>query len=84
MQADTSSHRFLEYGTHEGALYGTKLDTIRDVINSGYMAVLDVEPPVFPHFIFFNIDVIFIICSQTQSCFNNILFNDISVNNLVL
>lgn len=47
MQADTSSHRFLEYGTHEGALYGTKLDTIRDVINSGCMAVLDVEPPVF-------------------------------------
>lgn len=46
MQKDMASHRFLEYGTHENALYGTKLDTIRDVINSGYVAVLDVEPPV--------------------------------------
>ena len=46
MQKDTASHRFLEYGTHESAIYGTKLDTIRDVVNSGYIAVLDVEPPV--------------------------------------
>ena len=47
MQKDAASHRFLEYGTHENAIYGTKLDTIRDVINSGSIAVLDVEPPVY-------------------------------------
>lgn len=46
MQADAMQNRFLEYGTHERAMYGTKLDTIRDVINSNYVAVLDVEPPV--------------------------------------
>ena len=46
MLMDTASHQFLEYGTHENAMYGTKLDTIRDVINNGYIAVLDVEPPV--------------------------------------
>ncbi|XP_065055770.1 peripheral plasma membrane protein CASK-like isoform X2 [Rhopilema esculentum] len=45
MLMDTASHQFLEYGTHENAMYGTKLDTIRDVINNGYIAVLDVEPP---------------------------------------
>jgi len=45
MQKDAASHRFLEYGTHENAIYGTKLDTVRDVINNGSIAVLDVEPP---------------------------------------
>lgn len=44
--SDISQNRFLEYGRHEGDMYGTKLDTVRDVINSGLMAVLDVEPPV--------------------------------------
>lgn len=45
MMSDISQNRFLEYGRHEGDMYGTKLDTVRDVINSGLMAVLDVEPP---------------------------------------
>ncbi len=46
MLSDVAANRFLEYGTHENAIYGTKLDTIRDVINSNHVAVLDVEPPV--------------------------------------
>eukprot|EP00794_Sanderia_malayensis_P010960 gene10960-12121_t len=45
MLADASANRFLEYGTHENAIYGTKLDTIRDAVNSNRIAVLDVEPP---------------------------------------
>lgn len=35
---------FLVVGTHEDAMYGTKLDTIRRIHNEGKMAILDVEP----------------------------------------
>lgn len=31
-------------GTHEDAMYGTKLDTIRRIHTDGKMAILDVEP----------------------------------------
>lgn len=31
-------------GTHEDAMYGTKLETIRRIHNEGKMAILDVEP----------------------------------------
>lgn len=34
----------LSAGTHEDAMYGTKLDTIRRIHNEGKMAILDVEP----------------------------------------
>lgn len=36
--------RYLEYGEHNGHLYGTHLDTIRDVIRRGKMCVLDCSP----------------------------------------
>ncbi|XP_022701250.1 peripheral plasma membrane protein CASK-like isoform X3 [Varroa jacobsoni] len=44
MLRDIATNQYLEYGGHEGAMYGTKLDTIRRIINSGKMAILDVEP----------------------------------------
>ena len=44
MLADIAANEYLEYGTHERALYGTKLETIRQIIRSGRMAILDVEP----------------------------------------
>ena len=31
-------------GTHEEAMYGTKLETIRQIHSEGCMAILDVEP----------------------------------------
>lgn len=31
-------------GTHEDAMYGTKLETIRKIHQDGRMAILDVEP----------------------------------------
>lgn len=34
----------LPSGTHEDAMYGTKLETIRKIHNEGRMAILDVEP----------------------------------------
>lgn len=44
MLADIEANKYLEYGTHQGAMYGTKLDTIRDNLNQGLTAILDVEP----------------------------------------
>jgi calcium/calmodulin-dependent serine protein kinase len=44
MMADISANEYLEYGTHEDAMYGTKLDTIRRIHAEGKMAILDVEP----------------------------------------
>lgn len=44
MMADIAANDYLEYGTHEDAMYGTKLDTIRRIHADGKMAILDVEP----------------------------------------
>ncbi|XP_017847028.1 peripheral plasma membrane protein CASK isoform X7 [Drosophila busckii] len=44
MMADIGANEYLEYGTHEEAMYGTKLDTIRRIHTEGKMAILDVEP----------------------------------------
>ncbi|XP_058981447.1 peripheral plasma membrane protein CASK isoform X9 [Musca domestica] len=44
MMADIAANEYLEYGTHEDAMYGTKLDTIRRIHTEGKMAILDVEP----------------------------------------
>ncbi len=46
MMADIAANEYLEYGTHEEAMYGTKLDTIRQIHEQGLMAILDVEPQV--------------------------------------
>ncbi|KAG5683504.1 hypothetical protein PVAND_012779 [Polypedilum vanderplanki] len=37
-------NNFLEYGEHNGNLYGTHLDSIRNVIKEGKMCVLDCAP----------------------------------------
>lgn len=44
MLRDIATNQYLEYGSHEGAMYGTKLETIRRIIAEGKMAILDVEP----------------------------------------
>ncbi|XP_031337853.1 peripheral plasma membrane protein CASK isoform X2 [Photinus pyralis] len=44
MMADIAANEYLEYGTHEEAMYGTKLETIRKIHHEGKMAILDVEP----------------------------------------
>lgn len=46
MMADIAANKYLEYGTHEDAMYGTKIDTIRSIHAQGLMAILDVEPQV--------------------------------------
>ena len=44
MMSDIAANEYLEYGTHDEAMYGTKLDTIRRIHSEGKMAILDVEP----------------------------------------
>ncbi|XP_026470604.1 peripheral plasma membrane protein CASK-like [Ctenocephalides felis] len=44
MVADIQANEYLEYGTHEDAMYGTKLDTIRRIHMENKIAILDVEP----------------------------------------
>ena len=41
---DIANNEYLEYGTHENAMYGTKLETIRNIHRQGLIAILDVEP----------------------------------------
>ncbi|XP_044753048.1 protein PALS2 isoform X2 [Coccinella septempunctata] len=44
MEEDIKNNKFLEYGEHNGHLYGTHLDSIRDVIKQGKMCILDCSP----------------------------------------
>ncbi|KAI5742410.1 hypothetical protein M8J77_006990 [Diaphorina citri] len=44
MERDIQDHKFLEHGEHNGHLYGTHLDSIREVILSGKICVLDCSP----------------------------------------
>uniref|UniRef100_A0A7N8WNN1 Membrane protein, palmitoylated 4b (MAGUK p55 subfamily member 4) n=1 Tax=Mastacembelus armatus TaxID=205130 RepID=A0A7N8WNN1_9TELE len=38
------NNRFLEYGEHKGNLYGTSIESVNDVLNSGKICVIDIEP----------------------------------------
>lgn len=44
MESDINQNKYLECGEYNGHLYGTKLDTIRSVIRSGKMCILDCNP----------------------------------------
>nr|XP_015835285.1 PREDICTED: MAGUK p55 subfamily member 6 isoform X3 [Tribolium castaneum] len=44
MEEDIKHSKFLEYGEYNGHLYGTHLDSIREVIKQGKMCVLDCSP----------------------------------------
>ncbi|KAK3735094.1 hypothetical protein QZH41_011254 [Actinostola sp. cb2023] len=44
MDRDVHAGKYIEYGVHDGTMYGTKIDTIREVMRSGKMCFLDVNP----------------------------------------
>ncbi|KAM8858295.1 peripheral plasma membrane protein CASK isoform 13-T13 [Synchiropus picturatus] len=44
MMQDISNNEYLEYGSHEDAMYGTRLETIRKIHQQGLVSILDVEP----------------------------------------
>ncbi|XP_067117250.1 MAGUK p55 subfamily member 4 [Osmerus mordax] len=39
-----SNHKFLEHGEYKGYSYGTSSDVVKDVLSSGKMCLVDVEP----------------------------------------
>ncbi|XP_017780546.1 PREDICTED: MAGUK p55 subfamily member 6 isoform X2 [Nicrophorus vespilloides] len=44
MEEEIRKHKFLEYGEYNGNMYGTHLDTMREIIKQGKMCVLDCSP----------------------------------------
>ena len=45
-EGDIADHKFVEYGEYEKNLYGTSLEAIRSVVNSGKICVLNLHPQV--------------------------------------
>lgn len=43
-EKEIADHQMLEYGEHNGHLYGTNIESIRDVIRQGKMCILDCNP----------------------------------------
>lgn len=46
MEADVKAGRFLEHGEYDGNLYGTKIESIHEVVAAGRTCILDVNPQV--------------------------------------
>ena len=46
MQKDIDDGKFVEWGEYEEHLYGTKIDSIRNVMRTGKMCILDLNPTV--------------------------------------
>ncbi|XP_075602108.1 protein PALS2 [Balearica regulorum gibbericeps] len=44
MEIDIKAGRYLEHGEYEGNLYGTKIDSILEVVQTGRTCILDVNP----------------------------------------
>ncbi|XP_033831613.2 MAGUK p55 subfamily member 6b isoform X1 [Periophthalmus magnuspinnatus] len=44
MEQDVKAGRFLEHGEYEGNLYGTKIESIHQVVTTGRTCILDVNP----------------------------------------
>ncbi|KAI1242788.1 hypothetical protein IHE44_0000338 [Lamprotornis superbus] len=44
MEMDIKAGRYLEHGEYEGNLYGTKIDSILEVVQTGRTCILDVNP----------------------------------------
>lgn len=46
MEVDVKAGRFLEHGEYDGNLYGTKIESIHEVVGTGRSCILDVNPQV--------------------------------------
>uniref|UniRef100_A0A1A8FVP6 Membrane protein, palmitoylated 6a (MAGUK p55 subfamily member 6) n=1 Tax=Nothobranchius korthausae TaxID=1143690 RepID=A0A1A8FVP6_9TELE len=44
MEKDIKESRYLEHGEYDGNLYGTKIDSIHEVVEAGRMCILDINP----------------------------------------
>ena len=45
-EAAVANGQFVEYGEHEKHLFGTSMEAIQDVVNSGKVCVLNFHPKV--------------------------------------
>lgn len=52
MEQEINENNFLEYGEHNGNLYGTHLDSIRNVIKEGLSPEFSVDDESFSNFKF--------------------------------
>ena len=69
MEKEISEGKYLEYGEYQEHLYGTKLDTIREVIRSGKMCVIDCNPQVrFNLHLFVSFLVLFTYLNKSFEC----------------
>ncbi len=46
MEADIKAGQYLEHGEYDGNHYGTKIDSIHEVVEAGRICILDVNPQV--------------------------------------
>lgn len=46
MERDIKEGRYLEHGEYDGNLYGTKIDSIHEVVDMGRTCILDINPQV--------------------------------------
>uniref|UniRef100_A0A8K9XXW1 Protein associated with LIN7 2, MAGUK p55 family member a n=1 Tax=Oncorhynchus mykiss TaxID=8022 RepID=A0A8K9XXW1_ONCMY len=44
METDIKARRYLEHGEYDGNLYGTKMNSIHEVVDAGRTCILDVNP----------------------------------------
>lgn len=44
MEMDIKAGRYLEHGEYDGNMYGTKIDSIHEVVHAGRTCILDVNP----------------------------------------
>ncbi|XP_046887380.1 MAGUK p55 subfamily member 6a isoform X1 [Hypomesus transpacificus] len=44
MEADIKDSQYLEHGEYDGNLYGTRIDSIHEVVDTGRTCILDVNP----------------------------------------
>ncbi|XP_076159520.1 MAGUK p55 subfamily member 4 [Alosa pseudoharengus] len=38
------NHRFIEYGEHRGYLYGTSIDAVKQILHTGKVCIIDIDP----------------------------------------
>lgn len=79
MECDIKNGRFLEHGEYDGNLYGTKISSIHEVMETGKICILDVNPQVkethllaclffFPSIVPFTIFLIFLLLIIAPFC----------------
>lgn len=49
MTRDISANEFLEFGSYQGNMFGTKFETVHQIHKQDKIAILDIEPQVGRH-----------------------------------